>query len=144
MLLLYNSVTLIITTKKVSTKIHPKRGTFVGKNVHENSPKVSARIHPIFHENWTFMSTRILLGRNLLKMKPWKESNIMLAHFSLPHSNCSWVCCLCSIKNVLHLAVQAILQLPMYIIGHEGKQKRSIVFGAGRLLCTPSFYQIEP
>ena len=61
--------------------------------------------------------------------------HIMVANFSLPHSSCSWACCLCSIKNVLHLAVQAILQLPMYIIGHEGKQKRSIVFGAGRLLC---------
>jgi hypothetical protein len=40
-------------TKNIFMKIHPRRGILVDKNVYENSPKVSTRIHPLK------MSTRI-------------------------------------------------------------------------------------
>ena len=50
-LLLDNSVTVVIrvtitTVNKMSMKTHPKRGLLVDKSVHENSPKVSTKIHP--------------------------------------------------------------------------------------------------
>ena len=52
----------------MSTKIQPKRGLLVDKSVHENSPKVSTKIHQkcprkftlFVHENLPFMSTRSL------------------------------------------------------------------------------------